>query len=126
VRRRPRLRVVGPPRPRRVPFLLVAFVVVGTLVTGIVSLQALVAQTSFRMQALTRRSSELEESYGRLKLELARLSSPDRIVREAHRLGYGLPEEVRTLPVAGGRQPDPSLREDQPAFSLKPILGGGP
>ena len=63
------------------------------------SVQALVAQNSFRMQELTRRNNELSQASGRLQLQIAELSAPDRISKEARRLGYRLPDpgQLHTL-----------------------------
>lgn len=101
--RRARLRVVRPPRRRRLPFLIACFVIVGSLVVSVVSVQALVAQSAFRMQELSRRTSELAQASGRLQLEIAELSAPRRIAKEARRLGYRLPEpgQLQTVPVRG-------------------------
>jgi cell division protein FtsL len=95
--------VVRPPRRRRLPFLIACFVIVGSLVVSVVSVQALVAQSAFRMQELSRRTSELAQASGRLQLEIAELSAPRRIAKEARRLGYRLPEpgQLQTVPVRG-------------------------
>jgi hypothetical protein len=55
------------------------------------------------MRDLTRRNTELQHEYGRLKLQVAELSSPGRIAAQARRLGFHLPDpdEVRTLRVKG-------------------------
>jgi cell division protein FtsL len=101
--KRRRLRVVRAVRRPRLPFLVVAFFLVGALVFGVVTLQALVSQTSFKMQELTTRSADLQESYGRLTLEVAELSSPARIARQAAQLGFHVPADgqIHTLPVHG-------------------------
>jgi cell division protein FtsL len=103
-RRRPRLRVVVAPRSRRLPFLVACFVLVGSLVLGVVSVQALASQGSFRMQDLSRQNADLVDANGRLQLQIAELSAPQRIQREARRLGLRLPDpdEVHTI-VIGGR-----------------------
>jgi cell division protein FtsL len=103
-RRARRLRVVEPPRSRRMPFLIACFVLVGSLVLGVVSVQALASQGSFRMQDLSRRNAELVDANGRLQLQIAELSAPKRIQREARRLGLRLPDpdEVHTI-VVGSR-----------------------
>ncbi|MFN2591174.1 MAG: hypothetical protein ABR518_10465 [Actinomycetota bacterium] len=102
-----RLRAVAGARSRRriAPFLLVASMLVGSLVLAVATLQALVAQTSFEMDDLTRRQASLREEQGRLRLEVAQLSSPKRIAAEARRLGLELPAPgaVKTLRV----QPPP-------------------
>src|SRR3989442_10770723 len=103
--RRPRLRVVraAPARRARVGFFVLSLILVGTLVMAVVSAQALVSQGSFRMQDLSHRTTALQQAYGRLTLEVAELSSPGRIAREARRLGLTLPGagQVRILSVKG-------------------------
>ena len=128
-----RLRVVRPPRPRqrrrlgRIPFAIASFLLVGLLVFGVVTVQAILAQTSFRMRRLESRSVQLRQDYGHLKLEMARLSAPGRIVHEAKRLGLTLPDRVRTLSVSG--PPTTGLTPSggsQPSFALKGVLGEEP
>lgn len=122
-RQRPQLRLVRPPRPRTLPFLIASFLIVGTLVVGVASVQAVVSQGSFRMQELTRRNVELEEDYGRLKLRVAELSAPGRIATEARRLGFHVPADVSALPVKGAVQEANGTRTDgRPVFSLKGVL----
>jgi cell division protein FtsL len=91
------------PRSRRLPFLIACFALVGSLVVAVVSVQALVAQNSFRLQELTRRNAELSQASGRMQLEIAQLSAPNRIAKEARRLGYRLPDpgQMHTLAVRG-------------------------
>jgi cell division protein FtsL len=121
---RPRLRTAPPPRRRRLPFLIASFLVVGVLVVGVTSLQAVVSQGSFRMQDLTRHNRELQQEYGRLKLKVAQLSSPGRIARKAERLGFHLPDpgEVRALPVKGGVPSNATGGLRRTSFSLKRVL----
>ena len=85
--------------PRQVSFLAGAVVIVSLLVLAIVSLQAVLSETSFKMRELTTRTAELESSYSRLKLTVAELSSPQRVADEARKLGLRLPTNTRTLPV---------------------------
>jgi cell division protein FtsL len=102
--RSPRLRVVTPPRPRGIPFLIVCFLVIGVLVLGVVTVQALASQGAFRMQELSRHNADLVDANGRLELQIAELSAPQRIEREARRFGYIQPDpdHVHTI-VVGGR-----------------------
>jgi cell division protein FtsL len=105
-RRGARLRLARPPRPprsRRLPFLFACFALVGSLVVAVVSVQALVAQNSFRLQELTRTNAELAQASGQMQLEVAQLSAPNRIAREARRLGYQLPDpgQLHTLALRG-------------------------
>lgn len=84
-------------------FSVMALSVVAALVLAIVSLQAVLAQGSFRMRELARRTAELRTANERLELEVASLSAPGRIAREARRLGLVLPDpdSVRVLTVEG-------------------------
>ena len=130
--RRPRLRVVVPRprgRKRRLPFLVISSVLVGALVFGVVSLQAVISQSAFRMQRLEQRSTQLRQSYGDLKLQVAELSSPDRIVHEALRLGMQLPDPstLQILSVAGVPRDTTLTRPNgSPSFALKRELGDTP
>ena len=99
--RRPRLRIAGRRLiPQRVAFFVGAVVVVSVLVLGIVSLQAVLSETSFEMRELSRKATQLQSEYSRLKLQVAELSSPERVAREARSLGLMIPSRVRTLSVA--------------------------
>jgi cell division protein FtsL len=94
-------------------------------VVGLVSAQALVAQDSFRIADLSAEAERLEASYGRLRLEVAELSAPDRIVAAARKAGLVLPEEVEILrlPAVSGQLAD-SAGESGPALALKGVPGG--
>lgn len=112
-------------RQRRVPFLLFSLVLMAATVVGLVSAQALVAQDSFRIADLSAEAERLEASYGRLRLEVAELSAPDRIVAAARKAGLVLPEEVEILrlPAVSGQHAD-SAGESGPALALKGVPGG--
>lgn len=117
------------PRPihrrRRVPFLLFSLLMVAATVVGLVSAQALVAQESFRIADLSAEADRLEASYGRLRLEVAELSAPDRIVEAARKAGLVLPEEVEVLRLpAVGRGSQASTGATDSVLSLKGVLGG--
>lgn len=128
-RRRSSPRAAAPPRHRRFPFLVASFVIVGVLVVGVTSLQAVVSQGSFRMQELTRHNLQLQQDFGRLKLQVAELSSPGRIASQARRLGFHLPQpdEVRSLPVKGTVPLDRGAgTAGRLALSLKNVLERDP
>jgi cell division protein FtsL len=105
---------------------LVAALVVGALVLGVVSLQVMVAENSFRMNDLSRRGAELRQDQGELRLEIAELSSPRRIEREAKRLGLHLSDDVETLRVPSVI--DGQAREPGPGGSIsgQALSGGSP
>ncbi|HVM11428.1 MAG TPA: hypothetical protein VM638_02990 [Actinomycetota bacterium] len=114
-------------RARRIPFGVTALCLVALVILGLVAAQALVTQDSFRLAELARRAEALEADYGRLRLEAARLSSPDRIASAARRAGMVLPEQVELIRLpavapAGSSEETTELG----TFALKGVLGGGP
>ncbi len=128
----PRRRPTPAPRPapstragrRRLPFMLVALLAVASMVVAVVIAQALVAQESFRLNALTQQAEVLEEGYGELRLQAAELSAPERIAEAARQAGLVLPEEVEVIRVPG--IPDATIPEGQPgttgSLALKAVL----
>ena len=127
----PGLRLVpqSPRRRRLLPFLIASSVLMGPIVFGVVTVQALVSQTSFRMQQISRQNAQLQQSYGELKLQIAQLSSPDRIVQQAKRLGLRLPDpsDVHAIDVPGSGTDRGAGQPSGPlSFSLKRLLGDQP
>ena len=111
--------------------MMLSGLLVGSLVIGIVTLQALVSQTAFRMQDLQAHNLALQQNYGALTLSVARLSAPDRIAAAARRAGLVLPDpsQMYTLHVPGPRgAPGASAGSfSAPGSSaLKAVLGAGP
>jgi cell division protein FtsL len=118
----PRLCLVHPPsrRPRRrFAFLAVSSLLVGIIVFGVASLQAVVSQTSFRMQGLAKKSTALQASYSELTLEVAELSAPGRIAEQAARLGLIMPDHVITITVPG---PAPANSGKAPTDDMPAVL----
>lgn len=114
-------------RRRRVPFILFSLLLVAATVVGLVSAQALVAQESFRLAHLSAEADRLEASYGRLRFEVAELSSPDRIAAAARKAGLVLPEEVEILrlPKVKGRGQEPRPGPGSAAIlAMKGVPGG--
>lgn len=91
--------------PARLPFLLFSLIVATAMVLLLVSAHALVAQGAFRMSELERSARDLEQEHAELRLELAELSSPERIAKAARKAGLVLPERVEILAVGGKRGP---------------------
>ena len=112
-------------------FVLFAAVVVGLLVLGLVTLNAFVAQSSFRIDHLQARVDEQSQRYLALERQAAHLSAPGRIAAWAGRHQMRTPDEISVLHVSGPRDPG---RGDAPAdesgalaadrVSLKPIAEG--
>lgn len=109
-------------RGRRVPFLVFALLVTTAMVVLVAAAQALVAQGAFRMSELEDKAVRLEQDYGRLRLEMARLSSPERVRRAARKAGLVLPGEVEILAVRMGDEgPTPPADE---TLALPEAAGG--
>lgn len=69
-----------------------ALVVVSAVVFGLVLLNIQVAQASFRLADLQRQSAQLETEHRRLRFEVARSESPEKIVEMGRSLGLVAPE----------------------------------
>jgi cell division protein FtsL len=87
---------------------LLAGVLVGSMVFGIVVLNALLAQTSFRIDQAERQLEELSQEHLALVREQATLSAPGRIAAWASRHGMRLPDDIRILHAPGVGSADPA------------------
>ena len=118
--RRPPLRVVGPrelgPRARRRRVRLVtvgAGALVSALLFGLVAFHVLIAQSQLQLGRMETQTSDAQARYDRLRLQVAQLSSPARIVAAAQeRLGMVPPPGITYLSPAG---PGAALRLPAPA-----------
>lgn len=84
-------------RQHRLGFALLASVLVGLMVFGIVVLNVLLAQQSFRIDEVERRLEMLGVEHLELLREQATLSAPGRIAAWASRHGMRLPDDIRIL-----------------------------
>jgi cell division protein FtsL len=100
VRRQARTRV----RRRRAIALLMAFgVLAGGLLFSVVVAHVAITQNQFRLERLEARALDEQAQYERLRLQVAEMESPGRVVAEAQqRLGMVQPHEVTYL------SPDPT------------------
>lgn len=95
-----RYRRRGRSRVRRVPFLLFsALLVVGVLLI-LTTAQALVAQDAFRLSKLSTTADRIRIENDVLRLQVAQLSTPDRVAEAARAAGL---VRYRELVVLGGR-----------------------
>ncbi len=99
-------------KKHHVGFAILATVVLGSMVLGIVSLSALLAQQSFRIDEAERRMEELTTAQLDLVHEQARLSAPGRIDAWARRNGMRLPDDIRSLHASGDLQTAPAGAAD--------------
>jgi cell division protein FtsL len=88
--------------------VLLASSLVGSMVFGIVVLNVLLAQASFRIDESERRLEALSEEHLELEREQATLSAPGRIAAWASRHGMRLPDDIRILHAPGKGSADPA------------------
>lgn len=105
-----RPRTSSPPSPRRrarrgstPAFWVVTFLIVTTMVVGIVSVSALLVRSSFHEEELRERIGALRVEQEGLHRDVVDLSSPSRIHAWARAEGMVVPERVITLRVANDR-----------------------
>ena len=102
-------------RKHHVGFAILATVIVGSMVLAIVSLNALLAQQSFRIDETERLIDALLTEQLELVHEQARLSAPGRIADWARRNGMRLPDDIRSLHTFGELQVAPAGAADTSA-----------
>ncbi len=127
-------RPAAAPRTRRpsrrgtVGFLVLCAVVLGLPALALVTLNALLAESSFHVDDLQQRIGSLSQQNLELTREHASLSAPGRIAAWARRSGMRLPDDIRSLHVSDGSPAAPAGDADPLArqeASLKPILEEG-
>ena len=107
----------APDRPLRLALVATAVLTVGTIF-GAAIFHVLLVQSEFRLDQLNKQAAKEEVRYEKLRLDVARLSAPERIVATAQqRLGMVVPPQVAYL-----MAPAPSASPDDPAA---PSLAGG-
>ena len=113
----------APDRPLRLALVAGAVLTVGTIF-GAAVFHVLLIQHEFRLDQINKEAAKEEARYGKLRLDVAQLSAPDRIVATAQqRLGMVVPPQVAYLmapvPKDSGAQ---GAEHDDPAA---PSLAGG-
>ena len=87
----------APDRPLRLALLASAVLTVGTIF-GAAVFHVLLIQHEFRLDQINKEAAKEEARYGKLRLDVAQLSAPDRIVATAQqRLGMVVPPQVAYL-----------------------------
>ncbi len=81
-------------------------------------------RTAFVLQEIETASLAEETRYWQLRLEVAELESPDRVIRAAEGMGMVYPEGRRTLHVSGMSPEAPDI--DQGWIELKTLLSAQP
>jgi cell division protein FtsL len=146
--RRPQLRVVEQPERRRSSLGVITVLVVGAvfaLLFGLVVFHTMLLQNQQRLDHVSKQVSEQQARYQSLRLQVAQLESPQRIIDEAtHKLGMVPPDgttyltpaaDEAAVDSAGANQGDPSDTADTAAPAsdgasawpeVKPYLGAAP
>ena len=99
---------VGGRRGSHPAFWLFSAILVAGLVLGVVALNALVVNTTYRLEAVEQRQRAAAESGASLEVQVAHQSSPSRISQWASAHGMVLPDSDAVVPlqVAGLRVGD--------------------
>ena len=128
---RPPLRVVEPRRRLRTgPTVVVGAVLAFAIAFAIVAFQAQLVQGQRHLDDLDGRIDQAAEQYRQLRLDVAELESPERVVDAAGALGMVTPPEVTYLTPSGtvvaGSVDDPaaSIDETEVFAETKPYLDG--
>jgi cell division protein FtsL len=133
--RRPQLRVVDEPAARRLSLGVITTLVVGAVFAvlfGLVVFHTLLLQNQQRLDHLDAEVSDAKANYQSLRLQVAQLEAPQRIIDVAtHKLGMVPPDGTTYLtPAAGsGASNDTAApsNDDAAAWPLvKPYLGAAP
>jgi hypothetical protein len=109
-------------RRSRSGYLILSSVLVGSMVLGLVALNALLAQSSFRVDDLEARVGVLTQENLELTRQQAALSAPGRIAAWARSHGMRLPDEIRFLHVPAARSAAPAGSADQATGWLSEAL----
>ncbi len=98
VRRRSRGLIKRTSTRRVAPLALLALILSGAIVFGILLEQVVLAQSAFRLSSLSKETQRAQAKNGRLLLQVARLGSPGRIERYARtRLGMVDPSNLEYI-----------------------------
>jgi len=144
--RRPQLRVVEEPQQRRLGFAAITTLVVGAvfvILFGLVVFHTLLLQNQQKLDHLDAQVNEAQANYQSLRLQVAQLEAPQRIIDVAtHKLGMVPPDGTTYLTPAAGSgasttaganqgdsttDPTAPSNDDAAAWPLvKPYLGAAP
>jgi cell division protein FtsL len=133
--KKPPLKVVeapAAPPSKRATVAVAALTITGLCLFGVVAAHVKLTQGQVRLDRLEARAAEAQDTYDRLRLQVAELESPERVVRAAHELGMVAPAKVTYLaPVptdpATSKATTKQQKDTVPAatgwVTVKPLLG---
>ena len=87
----------APPASKRVTVAMAALTITGLCLFGVVAAHVKLTQGQVRLDRLEARSGDAQATYDRLRLQVAELESPERVVAAAHELGMVVPAKVTYL-----------------------------
>jgi len=115
------------PTPKRRLALWVTIVLTVGTIFGMATFHVLLVQSEFRLEKLTSDAADAQQRYEHLRLEVARLASPERIVATAQqRLGMVVPPEVGYLTAPQPADADTNDAGTGGWSEVKPYLAGRP
>jgi hypothetical protein len=103
------------------PFALLCSLIVGASILGLVVLNVLVAQSSFKLGDLKARVEEEEARSHKLHYEVSAGESPAHLAEAAHRLGLVIPERQEIL--VGPHDPALFAKRDSQAGAMTRVRG---
>lgn len=75
------------------PFAVLTFVIVGGLIFGLVILNIMAAEASFRLEELRQRTAQEEVVYRDTRYQVASRESPQQVTKAAETIGLVVPEK---------------------------------
>jgi cell division protein FtsL len=112
-------------RARRLVIAAVAFVAISLF--GVVIAHVLLMQGQFQLEAMQREAAAQQAEYDRLRLQVAELESPGRIVATAQeRLGMVAPPKITYLAPSADALPTPADRAPAAAPGQRPADAAAP
>jgi hypothetical protein len=117
----------APDRPLRLALWTTAVLTVGTIF-GAAAFHVLLVQSQFRLDRLEQRAGTEQQRYERLRLDVARLAAPERVVAAAQqRLGMVVPPNVVYLMAPTPTSSEPASAAVAGEWSqVKPHLAARP
>ena len=115
----------APDRPLRLALVATAILTVGTIF-GAAIFHVLLVQSEFRLDHLNKEAAKEQVRYEKLRLDVAQLSAPERIVATAQqRLGMVVPPQVAYLMAPAPTDPGNPNDPGNPVDPAAPSLAGG-
>ena len=121
----------APPRSKRATVAAAALTITGLSLFGVVAAHVKLTQGQVRLDRLEARSADAQDTYDRLRLQVAELESPERVVAAAHELGMVVPAKVTYLAPVPVDPAQAEVAEKEKAtvpaatgwVTVKPLLG---